>query len=94
MKKVDKKIRLEYKIALSSLAILILINLLYFIFVLLPIYSLVGEGIDNTSKASEKLDTYEVFAGVSMIASYILVAVLIVSSTLGIYKDVQRKSQE
>jgi ABC-type spermidine/putrescine transport system permease subunit I len=94
MKKVDKKIRVEYKVALSSLATLILMNLFYFIFVLLPIYSLVGEGIDNTSTASEKLDTYEVFAGVSMVVSSILVAVLIISSTLGIYKDAQRKSQK
>lgn len=94
MKKVDKKIRLEYKVALSSLAILIFVNLLYLVFVLLPIYSLVGEGISNAGAATEKLNNYEVLARLSMTLSFILVIVLIVSSTLGVYKDVRSEPQK
>jgi hypothetical protein len=91
MKSVNKKLRLEYKIAIGSFTASIVMGVIN-IFAILQVYSLVGDGIDTGgSSADSKLETYEIFATVNMIVLGILIFVMFFSVCLGVYKDVQTK---
>jgi len=96
MKKTSKKMRIEYKIAVVTMVAAIVINVLLFIFVLLPLYSLVGDETTavNNGAVSTDLGSFSAASDVVMVSTYTLVATAIFSSTLGLYKDARKKPKK
>jgi cell division protein FtsL len=92
-----KDIRLAYKISLVSAFLLLLINILSVIFVILPIYNLVGDTeIDkkNSTVNDNKLEKAENTTEILSVVSYGLIAISLGSGGYGVYQDVRKKPKK
>jgi hypothetical protein len=89
-----KRIRLSYKICLISAAIALIINVLSVFFVLMPIYSLVGENDQSSTENDITLSRAENTTEVAMVVTYVLIGVSFASGSYGAYQDVRKKSKK
>jgi hypothetical protein len=91
-----KEIRLAYKISIASAFLLIAINAMSIIFVLLPIYNLVGDTEigQNSVESDKKLNKAEKNTGLVLIVSYGLIVVSLGSGAYGAYEDIRKKPKK
>lgn len=89
-----KGLRVEYKIALISIAILVIVSALTFIFAILPIYDEAGKVSTDLRGDVEALKSAERFANVSKWVTYIFCACALFFSSIGGYKDLKEKRRK
>ena len=89
-----KSLNIAYKISITAIVTMVVINILSFIFVLLPIYSLVGDSslsiVDKDNKLENTENTFNVVSGLTVV----LFTISAVSGGYGLYQDVHKKSKK
>ena len=89
-----KSLSIAYKISITAIVTLFVINILSFIFVLLPIYSLAGDSslsdVDKDNKLENTENTFNVVFGLTVV----LFTVSAVSGRYGLYQDVHKKPKK
>ena len=89
-----KKIRNSYKVALGAAAVAVISSVVSFVFVLLPVYDLVGENQEATSEANAKLDAIETKSDVTLVVTGAAAIVAVGAGGYGAYQDVRKKSKK
>lgn len=89
-----KSLSKAYKISIISIVTVFVINVLSFFFVLLPIYSLVGDSSLTDTEIDNKLENLETASDVVLGLTIVLFTVSVVSGGYGLYQDVRTKPKK
>lgn len=93
-KKKFKDLSLALRIAVFAVITAFVINILTFLFVLLPIYGIVGDNSLTSTEKDNKLENSETITEVVMVSTVVLITVSVVSGGYGVYNDVRSKSKK
>jgi ABC-type Fe3+ transport system permease subunit len=91
LRKKFRKLRKEYKIALISALLAVVLSVFVLLFVQFPVYGLLGLQDENSSV---RLDGVEKFANTVTIVVIGLAFVSIATCLLGVYRDVRKKPKK
>jgi hypothetical protein len=82
--------RREYKVAIYAFLAVIVLNILSFIFILLPTYGEVSRNIGKNNGITGRLFTLDDLANIVQVVNTLLIAITVVAVLVGVYKDVRK----
>lgn len=89
-----KELSKAYKISIIAIITVFVINILSFLFVMLPMYSLVGDSTMTDIEKDNKFEKLETSSDVVLGLTVALFTVSVVSGGYGLYQDVRKKPKK
>lgn len=89
-----RDLKMAFRVSIIAIVTVFVINILSFFFVLLPIYSLVGDSSMTDIEIDNKLQNLDTASGIVLWLTIALIAFSVVSGGYGLFQDVKAKSKK